>query len=114
MMDYSLLLGVHYPARHFTRASLEAGPSFSLDGTLPHVSPQPGGTLPGAGLQQPWRHSGGTGAACGCILCVWWWWGGILWVDGPWPRGRVSSVQFSPRQGLLTPWYCSVCWPVGC
>jgi hypothetical protein len=46
-MDYSLLLGVHYPARHYTRASLEAVPSFSLDGTLPHTSPLPGGTLPG-------------------------------------------------------------------
>lgn len=81
MMDYSLLLGVHYPARHFTRASLEAGPSFSLDGTLPHVSPQPGGTLPGdAG---PWRHSGGQGLrVCVCVFCVFCVWGGVLWVDG--------------------------------
>jgi hypothetical protein len=47
VMDYSLLLGVHYPTRHFTRASLEAAPSLSLDGTLPHTSPLPGGTLPG-------------------------------------------------------------------
>jgi hypothetical protein len=47
VMDYSLLLGVHYPARHYMRASLEAVPSFSLDGTLPHTSPLPAGILPG-------------------------------------------------------------------
>lgn len=46
-MDYSLLLGVHYPSRNYTRASLEAAPSFSLDGLIPHTSPLPGGTLPG-------------------------------------------------------------------
>lgn len=54
MMDYSLLLGVHYPHRQHTRASLEAVPSCSLDGTyqLQHTSPLPGGTQPGAVRQK--------------------------------------------------------------
>ena len=57
-MDYSLLLGVHYPHRQHTRASLEAAPSFSLDGTyqLQQPSPLPGGTLPGEGPAGPSHH----------------------------------------------------------
>ncbi|WIA13706.1 hypothetical protein OEZ85_007259 [Tetradesmus obliquus] len=54
VMDYSLLLGVHYPARNYTRMSLEPVHSQSLDGLAPQASPLPGGagasTVPGSGL----------------------------------------------------------------
>jgi hypothetical protein len=93
VMDYSLLLGVHYPARHFTRASLEAGPSFSLDGTLPHVSPQPGGTLPGAGGAAAAVMGAGEGQSIHGLLV------GVLVVSrggrrysSPLPRGRTCQV----------------------
>lgn len=51
-MDYSLLLGVHYPSRNMvTRMSLEPVPSSSLDGMpMPTISPLPAGlnTVPGS------------------------------------------------------------------
>lgn len=51
-MDYSLLLGVHFPSRNLmTRVSLEPLASASLDGmSLPHASPLAGGlsTMPGS------------------------------------------------------------------
>ena len=66
MMDYSLLLGVHYPSRNYTRASLEAAPSLSLDGTL---------IMPGCGAAancNPWSQAAPASSQTGSADCRAW------------------------------------------
>eukprot|EP00879_Flechtneria_rotunda_P014779 GHRR01015443.1.p1 GENE.GHRR01015443.1~~GHRR01015443.1.p1 ORF type:complete len:930 (+),score=427.73 GHRR01015443.1:117-2906(+) len=97
VMDYSLLLGVHYPTRNITRMSLEAVPSASLDGTLPHTILGLGGGQTPGGVKTPAGANAvpGSGLNSGMGSFT-----ELQYASGRHPRSTMSDddVQQPPQQ----------------